>query len=114
MYTHGAGREMDNLAPGTAVEVQGLKARPDLNGKRAKIVAYVGERERYQVKVDEGEEIYLRPANVSELPHASDEPAAEAGDAAPSPPAAEAAVAAPAPAEAPPGAAKSSAGASST
>ena len=86
MYTHGAGREMDNLAPGTAVEVQGLKARPDLNGKRAKIVAYVEERERYQVKVDEGEEIYLRPANVSELPHACDEPAPAAGDAAPSPP----------------------------
>ena len=44
------------LEAGTAVTVNGLKARPDLNGKTAKIVAYVPERERYHLTMDDGEQ----------------------------------------------------------
>ena len=57
---------MGLLEPGTAVLVEGLKARPDLNGKPAVVVAFAAERERYQVKMTATEEeLYLRPANVS-------------------------------------------------
>ena len=66
------------LEAGTAVTVNGLKARPDLNGKTAKIVAYVPERERYHLTMDDGEqeELYLKPSNV-EL-SGRDEPVADA------------------------------------
>ena len=60
------------MEPGTSVEIGGLKARPDLNGKRASIVQYASDRERYQVKVVEGgEELYLKPVNVKPAPAAS-------------------------------------------
>ena len=36
---------MGLLEPGTAVLVEGLKARPDLNGKPAVVVAFAAERE---------------------------------------------------------------------
>jgi hypothetical protein len=59
-------RVMDRFEPNTRVEVNGLTARPDLNGKSATVVKYVADRGRYHVKVDKGaEETYLRPANVS-------------------------------------------------
>jgi len=87
---------MEYLEPGTRVEVNGLNARPDLNGSPATVVGYAQERERYQVKTDAGEELYLRPANVSKLAPAAegDHSAAEAEAAAPAP--AEAAAPAPA------------------
>ena len=60
------------IDPGTSVEIGGLKARPDLNGKRASVVQYASDRERYQVKVVEGgEELYLKPVNVKAMPPAS-------------------------------------------
>ena len=60
------------MEPGTSVEIGGLKARPDLNGKRASVVQYASDRERYQVKVMEGgEELYLKPVNVKATPAAS-------------------------------------------
>ena len=60
---------MATLEGGTTVEVSGLKARPDLNGKRAEVVTYAPERERYQVRMTEnGEELYLRPVNLTEVP----------------------------------------------
>ena len=60
---------MATLEGGTTVEVCGLKARPDLNGKRAEVVTYAPERERYQVRMTEnGEELYLRPVNLTEVP----------------------------------------------
>ena len=53
------------LEPGVAVLVEGLKARPDLNGTPAVVVAFAAERERYRVKMTAtGEELYLRPENV--------------------------------------------------
>lgn len=60
--------QTDRLEPGTRVEVNGLETRADLNGKSAKIVGFVAERERYQVEVDKGgEQVYVKPANVSKL-----------------------------------------------
>ena len=60
------------MEPGTSVEIGGLKARPDLNGKRASVVQYASDRERYQVRVVEcGEELYLKPVNVKATPVAS-------------------------------------------
>lgn len=79
-------RHMEYLEPGTGVEVHGLKARPDLNGRSATVVAYVAERERYQVRVDEGsEEVYLRPSNVSRRPSPASEASAERPAAEPTP-----------------------------
>ena len=68
------------LEAGTAVTVNGLKARPDLNGKTANIVAYVPERERYHLTMDEGEqeELYLKPANVEAISGGDEEPVVEA------------------------------------
>jgi hypothetical protein len=48
------------------VEVHGLQARPDLNAKHARAVAYVPERERYHVVImGTDEEVYLRRANLT-------------------------------------------------
>ena len=68
------------LEAGTAVTVNGLKARPDLNGKTANIVAYVPERERYHLTMDEGEqeELYLKPANVEAISGGDEAPVVEA------------------------------------
>jgi len=52
------------MAPGTSVEISGLMARPDLNGTRAEVVTFASDRERYQVKVEGGEELYLKPVNL--------------------------------------------------
>ena len=46
--------------------MHGLKARPDLNAKHARVVAYVPERERYHVVIlGIDEEVYLRRANLT-------------------------------------------------
>ena len=61
------------IDPGTSVEIGGLKARPDLNGKRASVVQYASDRERYQVKVMEGgEELYLKPCLLYTSPSPRD------------------------------------------
>jgi|Transcript_6907 hypothetical protein len=53
-----------DLPDGTFVQIQGLVARPDLNGTRAEVVAFISDRKRYQVKVDGGEELYLKHVNL--------------------------------------------------
>ncbi len=57
------------LISGTEVWIFGLKARPDLNGMRGVVVAYVVERERYHVTIrsDAKEEMYLRRANLTAI-----------------------------------------------
>ena len=48
--------------------VSGLKSRPELNGKRGRVVRYVPDRERYHVVVTETkEETYLKRANIEVL-----------------------------------------------
>jgi TPR repeat protein len=57
---------LEHLGIGSGVEVHGLQARPDLNAKRARVVAYVPERERYHVVIlATDEEMYLRRANLT-------------------------------------------------
>jgi hypothetical protein len=57
---------LEHLEIGSGVEVHGLKARPDLNAKHARVVAYVPERERYHVVIlGTDEEVYLRRANLT-------------------------------------------------
>lgn len=57
---------LEYLEPGTGVEVNGLKARPDLNTKQGRVVIYVPDKERYHVVIlGTNEEIYLRPANLT-------------------------------------------------
>ena len=73
---------MATLASGTVVEVAGLKARPDLNGKVASVVAYAADRERYQVRMrDGGEELYLREVNLNAASGATEPPPAAAHEA---------------------------------
>ena len=50
------------LKPGTGVELGGLKARPDLNGKYGRVVMYVRERERYHIVIlgTRGERAFAR------------------------------------------------------
>jgi DnaJ family protein C protein 8 len=52
------------MESGTLVEIHGLKARPDLNGKRARVVTFASDRDRYQITVDGGEELYLKAVNL--------------------------------------------------
>jgi TPR repeat protein len=57
---------LEYLPRGSGVEVHGLQARPDLNAKHARVVAYVPERERYHVVIlGTDEEVYLRRANLT-------------------------------------------------
>ena len=42
---------LEHLEIGSGVEVHGLQARPDLNAKHARVVAYVPDRERYHVVI---------------------------------------------------------------
>lgn len=62
------------IEPGSAVEIHGLKAKPELNGRLGTVVAYVPDRCRYQVKTkDEGTEMYLKPDNVRKVANPSEE-----------------------------------------
>ena len=75
------------LEPGTGVELSGLKSRPDLNGKRGRVVSYVPDRERYHVVVlGTNEETYLRAANLEATPAAAEAVAAPAEPARARPP----------------------------
>merc|ERR1739841_481116 len=66
------------MDPGTVVEVSGLKARPDLNGKHGTVVAYAADRQRYHVNIiGTEEETYLRPANITIVTKPAPAPAPE-------------------------------------
>jgi TPR repeat protein len=57
---------LEHLEIGSGVEVHGLQARPDLNAKHTRVVAYVPERERYHVVIlGTDEDVYLRRANLT-------------------------------------------------
>jgi hypothetical protein len=57
---------LEHLEIGSGVEVHGLQARPDLNAKHARVVAYVPERERYHVVIlGTDKKVYLRRANLT-------------------------------------------------
>eukprot|EP00747_Dinoflagellata_sp_TGD_P191926 gnl/TRDRNA2_/TRDRNA2_56006_c1_seq1.p1 gnl/TRDRNA2_/TRDRNA2_56006_c1~~gnl/TRDRNA2_/TRDRNA2_56006_c1_seq1.p1 ORF type:complete len:570 (+),score=92.42 gnl/TRDRNA2_/TRDRNA2_56006_c1_seq1:1-1710(+) len=52
------------LPSGTSVEIMGVQSRPELNGRRGKIVAFDADVGRYSVQMSAGEIKQLRPANV--------------------------------------------------
>lgn len=63
---------LEYIEPRTAVQIHGIKAKPELNGKRGMVMGYAPERMRYRVRIDvgegtggkESEEVYLKPENV--------------------------------------------------
>lgn len=74
-------RELEYLEDGTEVVIHDLKARPDLNSKRGVVMMYSAQRERYQVKLADGEEhLFLRPFNVTRAPKATASEGAKAPD----------------------------------
>ena len=51
---------------GTRVELRGLKAKPELNGRRGVVTAHVAESGRCRVQVDDGRGVFsLKPANLA-------------------------------------------------
>lgn len=63
------------IEPRTRVEIHGIKAKPELNGRVGTVMEYVPARARYRVRVSDGddgattgggkmEEVYLKPDNV--------------------------------------------------
>ena len=52
------------LAVGTNVVINGLHARPELNGTNGSILGYVTDKQRYKVKLLSAEKILLKPFNV--------------------------------------------------
>ena len=59
------------LGKGTTVTINGLKARPELNGLTGSIVSYDAAKGRYAVKTPDGEQVLLKQLNL-ELPPAEE------------------------------------------
>ena len=55
-------------APYTRVKLGGLKAKPELNGLSATIESFVEATGRYNVKLDDGTVLALKPENLEQLP----------------------------------------------
>jgi hypothetical protein len=59
---------LDRLLPaGTRVLVQRLVAKPEYNGKRARVLSFDARKGRYRVALDEGQELSLKPECVARL-----------------------------------------------
>lgn len=61
----------DVLDPGACVTIVGLVAKPALNGRQARVLSWVGEKERYAVRLvhdSEQKGVTIRPANVVREP----------------------------------------------
>uniref|UniRef100_A0A6T1ECE3 Uncharacterized protein n=1 Tax=Alexandrium monilatum TaxID=311494 RepID=A0A6T1ECE3_9DINO len=57
-------RTEQGLAAGTRVVVKDLKARPDMNGRHGRLLAYNEAEGRWRVVMDDGSGLSLRPANL--------------------------------------------------
>ena len=56
------------MKSGTGIEIEGLVARPDLNGMSATVLGYVLEKDRHHVKiVGSGEEVCLKPTSLAKI-----------------------------------------------
>ena len=55
----GGGAEGE-LQPGSSVRIDGIQSRPEINGQVGTVVTYLAERERYKVRLGDGEEIALK------------------------------------------------------
>jgi len=52
------------LREGCAVVLKGLVSKPENNGRRATVVSYVDDVQKYQVRLDDGRFVKLKPENV--------------------------------------------------
>ena len=70
------------LLAGSVVEICGLQAKPELNGKAAKVMGYLETRERYNLLVEgsEGSVIAVRRANMRQEAASALPPAEEVDD----------------------------------
>jgi hypothetical protein len=53
------------LPSGSQVSVRGLSKAPELNGKLGKVVSWYPEKSRYEVELEGGKKVSLRPGNVT-------------------------------------------------
>jgi len=59
----------------STVQFQWLNARRDLNGQQGTVVVYLGDRQRYNVKIDAtGEVIAVKPGNIKTIKSAAYQP----------------------------------------
>ena len=56
------------LPAGSKVSIDGIKSRPEINGTVGTVIGYLPERERYNVKLDGGEELALKLTALSLIP----------------------------------------------
>ena len=57
----------DDLQPGDVIELYNLMKSPDFNGKQGQVVAWVPDRERYNVQLQGGRMLNAKPENVRHL-----------------------------------------------
>ena len=60
----GGGKE-GTFAAGCQVRIDGIKSRPEINGQVGTVVEFLAERERYNVRLGDGEELALKAAALS-------------------------------------------------
>ena len=57
------------IPTGARVELRGLQAKPELNGRRGVVVKFIGSSGRYRVHLDEGGgEFHLKEGNMAVVP----------------------------------------------
>lgn len=52
------------LREGCLVKLTGLVAKPENNGRKAKVVGYLGDIQKYQVKLEDGRVVKVKPENI--------------------------------------------------
>lgn len=60
----GGGKE-GTFTAGCQVRIDGIKSRPEINGQVGTVVEFLAERERYNVRLGDGEELALKAAALS-------------------------------------------------
>jgi len=71
--------EEQGVKTGTTIVIQGLKAKGELNGRRAVVLSYLPERERYQVGLTDGSgSIAIKESNM-EIPTSFSAPTGSTG-----------------------------------
>ena len=57
----------EDLPSGTRIRVHGLAARPEFNGQSGTAISWDGEKGRVGIKLDSGDKLSLKPANLERL-----------------------------------------------
>lgn len=64
-------KRMATLSAGSAVNIVGLKGRPELNGMRGTVLSFDADKGRYAVKLPSAEKILLKPDNLQQASQSS-------------------------------------------